>query len=89
MSSDKMLLAILKPFLPKLKGYLAKGEEGLRKYLESIPLEGNETHIVAFSEINEGTVYMCIGAFTDKTFTRFIGAKPLTEWINSLIESAL
>lgn len=87
--NDKILLSVIKPFLPKIKGFIKEGEPALKKYLESIPLQGDETHIVAFTEIDENTIYVVIGAFRDKTFVRAIQVTPLASWLTSLIENAI
>lgn len=89
MNEETIILTALKPFLPKLKKYLAEGGKELKNYIGSIPLQEGETHIAVFTEIDNETVYAVTGAFCDKTFVRFIEAKPLAEWISQLIEKAL
>lgn len=76
---------IIKTQLPAIKRELGAGEAFLKKYLEEIPLQEGETHAAAFTDIHNGKVFIAIGAFSGKTFVRAIEAKPLVEWVSSLI----
>jgi len=82
-------LSLLKPFIPKLKEYMLIGDRDIRQYLQSLPLQDDETHIVAFSEIDDDVTYIVIGAFRDKTFVRKINVFPLIDCINTVIQNNL
>jgi len=86
---EQVMFMAFKPFIPKLKGVFKQVAQDLIKYLQAIPLQEGETHAVSFTYIEEGIIYLVIGAFKDKTYVRFIEARPMDEWIYSLIENSL
>lgn len=69
---------------------LGDGEKALIEYIESFALEGDETHIVLFTETetvdDQKKLYLVIGAFSGKTFRRLIEAKPAKEFLLNLIQ---
>lgn len=87
-SGERMLMMAIKPFMPQMKSYLAGLSESLVAYVESVPLQENETHIAFFTDITDGVMYVVTGAFSDKTFVRVIAAEPVGDWIFSLIKNA-
>lgn len=88
-AKEQMLMMAIKPFVPKIKGALTKASIDFSEYLKSLPLQDGETHITAFAHIQDGIMFLVIGAFRDKTYVRFIEAKQLDEWIFSLITNAI
>lgn len=88
MLSNPMFQMIIKTQLPAIKKQLVTGEEALKKYLDEIELNEGETHAAAFTDIHDGTLYIVVGAFNRKTFVRAIQAKPMVEWLTSLITKA-
>ena len=87
--NENIALSLLKPFIPKLKGYLSKGDKEFQKYVKSLPVQEDETHIVAFTEIDDDVTYIVIGAFRDKTFVRKIEVVPFVDWISTLLQNSL
>ena len=87
--NENIALSLLKPFIPKLKEYMLIGDRDLRQYLQSLPLQEDETHIVAFTEIDDDVTYIVIGAFRDKTFVRKIEVVPFVDWISTLLQNSL
>lgn len=72
---------------------LGEGESALIEYIESFPLQEDETDIVLFTEIetdpetNKKIVYLVIGAFNGVGFSRLIEAKPAREFLKTIIET--
>lgn len=84
---------LIRTFLPDMIDALGDGEKMLIEYVESFPLQTDETHTVLFTEIEtndetgQKTVYLVVGAFSGKTFSRLIQAQPAREFIKTMIET--
>ena len=100
--NNPLILNFIKGKLPELIDNLDEMESGLVSYINSFPLQENETHAVLFTEIDDNPVpspspepvegqklYFCIGAFNKKTMVRLIDAKPAKEFIKQIINTAL
>lgn len=91
--TNPVVKSLIRSYLPDMINGLAEGEQALIAYIESHQLEGDETSIVLFTEIDvdpatqQKTAYLVVGAFTDRTFTRMIEAKPAREFLKTVIEN--
>lgn len=80
---------LIKNFLPDMLNNLDSLETELVKYSRSFPIEEGETHTVLFTDVSDGKLFFCVGAFNKKTMVRLIEAKPATEFIKTLLETAM
>lgn len=87
--NNPLIKNLIKNQLPDLVDNLDSLEDGLNGYIQSFPLEEGETHAVLFTDINDGKLFFCIGAFNRKTMVRLIEAKPAKEFIKNMLETAI
>lgn len=91
--TNPVVKSLVRSYLPDLVNSLGDAEKALIDYIESFPLEGDETSIVVFTEIEsedetgQKTIYIVVGAFTGFTFTRLIKALPAREFLKTIIET--
>ena len=91
--NNPLVKNLVRSYLPDMIASLGEGEKAWIEYIESIPLKGDETHVAYFTEIEtdtdtgEKTLHMAVGAFTGRTFSRLIDAKPALEFLKTLIET--
>jgi len=89
--TSPIVKSMVRSYLPDMIASLGEGEKALIEYIESLALEGDETHALFFTEIETDpdtgikTMYIVIGAFTGKTFTRLIDAQPAREFLKTMI----
>lgn len=91
--TNPLVKNLVRSYLPDMISGLADGEKALIGYIESHPLEADETSIVLFTEIDtdpatgQKIAYLVVGAFADRTFARMIEAKPAREFLKTIIEN--
>ena len=91
--NNPLVKNLVRSYLPDMINGLGEGESALIEYIESFELQPNETHIVLFTEIetdpdtDRKTVYLVVGAFTGRIFSRVIEAKPAREFLKTIIET--
>ncbi|MDP3914372.1 MAG: hypothetical protein Q8R96_11635 [Bacteroidota bacterium] len=91
--NNPLVKNLVKSYLPDMIGSLGEGEKALIEYIELLPLLEGETHAVLFTEIETDTdtghktLYLVVGAFSGRTFSRLIEAKPAREFLKTMIET--
>ena len=67
---------LIKKFAPQLIPALDKGQVELKKYLDQLPLQGDETHhTVVVDYLDSGEAVLRIAAFKQCTLTRIVDTK--------------
>ena len=90
--TNPVVKSLVRSYLPDMIASLGEGEKALIEYIEAVPLEGEETHVAFFTEIEtdaEGikTMYLVVGAFNEQTFQRVVDIKPAREFLKTMIEN--
>lgn len=83
--NNPLIAGLIKSYLPTIIENLGEAEKALDEYIKSFPLEGDETEIMMFTQSHEEKLFLCIGAFTGKTFTRLIKSTPAREFIKEIL----
>jgi hypothetical protein len=91
--NNPLVKNLVRSYLPDMIGSLGEGEKALIDYIESLPLQDEETHAVLFTEIEtdpdtgQKTLYLVVGAFNGRSFSRMIDARPAREFLKTMIET--
>ncbi len=83
--NNPIVAGLLKSYMPSIIDGLGEAETALIEYLNSFELEPGETEINMFTQVNNGKLYICTGAFTGSTFSRQIKVTPAREFIKELL----
>ncbi len=81
------IILLVKSYMPQIKAQIGNLEKGMMAYINQQELKENETHCTAFLEIDNDsqTIYIVIGAFSNRLFVRSIEVKPMTDFLNEMI----
>lgn len=83
--NNPIVAGLVKSYMPSIIDGLGEAETALIDYLNSFTLKPGETEINMFTQVNNGKLYICTGAFTGATFSRQIKVTPAREFIKELL----